>query len=26
MQPLSANEVHEYIGKVSLGQPPVVEY
>jgi alkylation response protein AidB-like acyl-CoA dehydrogenase len=25
MQPLSANDAHEYIGKVSLGQPPVVE-
>jgi alkylation response protein AidB-like acyl-CoA dehydrogenase len=25
MQPLSANDAHEYIGKVSLGQPPLVE-
>jgi alkylation response protein AidB-like acyl-CoA dehydrogenase len=25
MQPLSANDAHEYIGKVALGQPPVVE-
>jgi alkylation response protein AidB-like acyl-CoA dehydrogenase len=26
MQPLSANEIHEYVGKVALGQAPVVEY
>ena len=25
MQPLSANDAHEYIGKVGLGQPPSVE-
>jgi alkylation response protein AidB-like acyl-CoA dehydrogenase len=25
MQPLSANDAHEYIGKVALGQPPVIE-
>ena len=25
MQPLSANDAHEYIGKVALGQPPVFE-
>ncbi len=25
MQPLSANDVHEYIGKVALGQPPTIE-
>jgi alkylation response protein AidB-like acyl-CoA dehydrogenase len=25
MQPLSANEAHEYIGRVALGQAPVVE-
>jgi alkylation response protein AidB-like acyl-CoA dehydrogenase len=25
MQPLSANDAHEYIGRVALGQPPVIE-
>jgi alkylation response protein AidB-like acyl-CoA dehydrogenase len=25
MQPLSANDAHEYIGKVALGQRPAVE-
>jgi alkylation response protein AidB-like acyl-CoA dehydrogenase len=25
MQPLSANDAHEYIGKVALGQSPTVE-
>jgi alkylation response protein AidB-like acyl-CoA dehydrogenase len=25
MQPLSANEAHQYIGRVALGQEPIVE-
>ena len=25
MQPLSANDAHEYIGRVALGQAPIVE-